>query len=232
MNNLIYQKIKSQITNKHVNIVGIHGPQGIGKTTLSNFLYKKFTNENLKVVIFSIDQFYLEKNELIKFLKSCNDPIYKYRGLSGTHDLDLMYDCLQKLIKGDICFLPIFDKSIDNGFGDRSSYQKIDFKPDLIIIEGWMLAYKPSSGISNELILFNKLLKNYKIIQDLIDIWIILETDNIKNIISWRFGAEPKNGMSYNKFLLFMEPYMKVYENYQVNSLDKIILDKDKNIIS
>ena len=36
MNNLIYQKIKSQITNKHVNIVGIHGPQGIGKTTLSN----------------------------------------------------------------------------------------------------------------------------------------------------------------------------------------------------
>ena len=61
MNNLIYQKIKSQITNKHVNIVGIHGPQGIGKTTLSNFLHKKFTNENLKVVIFSIDQFYLKK---------------------------------------------------------------------------------------------------------------------------------------------------------------------------
>jgi len=231
MNNLIYQKIKSQITNKHVNIVGIHGPQGIGKTTLSKFLYKKFTDESLKVVIFSIDQFYLQKNELATFIESCNDPIYKYRGLSGTHDLELMYDFLQKLIRGDKCFLPLYDKSIDNGIGDRSGYQKINYKPDLIIIEGWMLGYKPNDNIINELSLFNKLLKNYKIIQDLIDIWIILETDNIKNVINWRFKAEPTNGMSYNKFLLFMEPYIKVYENYYVDSLDKIILDKDKNII-
>lgn len=232
MNNLVYKKIKKNLSQNATSIVGVHGPQGIGKTTLSNYLCDKFSNKSYKIVVFSMDQFYYPTEELNKILTSFNDPIYKFRGLSGTHDVDLMYNCIQKLINGETTYIPTYDKSLNKGLGDRSGYIKIDFKPDIIVVEGWMLAYKPLKDVPLHLNLFNKNLEKYKMIRDLINIWIILESSEISNILKWRYASEPNNGMSFDKFLLFMEPYIKVYEAYHIDFDEKIILDINKNIIS
>ena len=45
MNSYILEKIKNDIIKNQINIVGIHGPQGIGKTTLNNFLYDELSKD-------------------------------------------------------------------------------------------------------------------------------------------------------------------------------------------
>ena len=42
--------------------------------------------------------------------------------------------------------IPQYDKSLNNGKGDRANpkyYKKINGPIDLVIVEGWMLGYKP-----------------------------------------------------------------------------------------
>lgn len=231
MQNFIYEKIRKELRNKF-NIVGIHGPQGIGKSTLNKFLFNKFTNEGFRVLIISLDDFYLEYDKMKTFLYNLDDNLYNYRGLAGTHDLNLLNHCLDDLINERDIFVPTFNKVLRNGFGDRDGYVRINNKPNLIILEGWMLGYKPKNNIKSSLNNFNKLLVNYEIVQAKVNIWIILETDNLNNITEWRWNAEDKDGMNKDEFNKFMKPYFEIYNNYSINSKDKIILDKDRNIIN
>ena len=105
----------------------------ISKQFQSSDFGGKLTSAQLKYC--ANDVIYLHKihEELNKILMSFNDPIYKFRGLSGTHDVDLMYNCIQKLINGETTYIPTYDKSLNKGLGDRSGYIEIDFKPDIIL---------------------------------------------------------------------------------------------------
>ena len=54
---------------------------------------------------------------------------------------------------------------------------------DIIILEGWMLGYKPILDNQDiEINIFNNNLKKYENLHNLINIWIIIETDNLDNI--------------------------------------------------
>lgn len=230
MNRYILEKIKNDTIKDKMNIVGIHGPQGIGKTTLNNFLYNELSKD-YSVIVLSLDDFYLCYNEMNNFLESCNDVLYKFRGLAGTHDLKLLFNTLINLKNNKKTLIPKYDKSLYNGFGDRSGYIESNKKVDIIILEGWMLGYKPiKNNLKSELTIFNDNLKKYDEIQKLINIWIILETDDLNNIFEWRLNAEPNGGMNLDTFKKFMEPYFVIYKNYCIDK-DKIIVDKNREIV-
>ena len=232
MNEYILNRIKKNIYYDKKNIIGIHGPQGVGKTSLNKYLKKNLNNDKFNVIFLSLDDFYLKINEMKTFLKNSSNNLYKFRGFPGTHDIELLYNTINNLINDKKTLLPVFDKTIDNGFGDRVKYNEFNDKYNIILFEGWMIGYEPFlDNIDEEYNLFNENLKKYKKIQDLVTLWICIETDNLDNIIDWRFSAEPKNGMNKETFLEFMKPYFKIYKKYNVKK-DKIIVDKNRIVIN
>ena len=120
-------------------IIGISALPGTGKTTLGNWLEAISLKLNFKIAVISIDDFYLPSDEMKLAIK--NNPWNVSRGFPGSHSVKLMYEkLLNWKIKGELN-VPVFDKSLRNGLGDRSHW-RID-NPDLLIIEGWFLGIEP-----------------------------------------------------------------------------------------
>jgi len=120
-------------------IIGISALPGTGKTTLGNWLEAISLKLNFKIAVISIDDFYLPSDEMK--LAISNNPWNVSRGFPGSHSVKLMYEkLLNWKIKGELN-VPVFDKSLRNGLGDRSHW-RID-NPDLLIIEGWFLGIEP-----------------------------------------------------------------------------------------
>ena len=137
----IYQDYKR---NKKIRIIGLTGGQGAGKSTITQII--KLILEikyNLRVVYFSIDDFYKKKSERIKMSKKIH-PLFKTRGVPGTHDTSLIKKILTNLIKKNFkpLTIPLFDKSKDDRF-PKKKWQKIKKKPEIIIFEGWCVGAKP-----------------------------------------------------------------------------------------
>jgi len=120
-------------------IIGISALPGTGKTTLGKWLEATSLKLNFKIAVISIDDFYLPSDEMKLALN--NNPWNVSRGFPGSHSVDLMHEKLLKWkINGELN-VPVFDKSLRNGLGDRSHW-RVD-KPDLLIIEGWFLGIEP-----------------------------------------------------------------------------------------
>jgi len=72
-----------------------------------------------------------------------NNPWNVSRGFHGSHSVKLMHEkLLNWKINGEL-FVPVFDKSLRNGLGDRSHWRSDD--PDILILEGWFLGIEPLS---------------------------------------------------------------------------------------
>ena len=122
-------------------IIGISALPGTGKTTLGKWLEAISLNLNFKISVISIDDFYLPSDEMKLAIK--NNPWNVSRGFPGSHSVKLMYEkLLNWKINGELN-VPVFDKSLRNGLGDRSHW-RFD-NPDLVILEGWFLGIKPCS---------------------------------------------------------------------------------------
>ena len=72
-----------------------------------------------------------------------NNPWNVSRGFPGSHSEKLMYQKLSRWKSNGELNVPVFDKSLRNGLGDRSHW-RFD-NPDLVILEGWFLGIKPCS---------------------------------------------------------------------------------------
>ncbi len=121
-------------------VVGIQGGQGTGKTTLVRVLQKELEEKGYRVTHFSIDDFYLplaQRKVLQK--KFPQNPFYQIaRGLPGTHDLALLKKVLSLLKQGRRVEIPMFDKSSENGQGDRSALTTfVSERQDFVLFEGW-----------------------------------------------------------------------------------------------
>ncbi|MBO6975619.1 MAG: kinase [Prochlorococcus marinus CUG1435] len=126
-------------------IIGISALPGTGKTTLGKWLEAISLKLNFKIGVISIDDFYLPSNEMKIAIK--NNPWNVARGFPGSHSVKLMHEkLLNWKLKGELN-VPVFDKSLRNGLGDRSHW-RLD-NPDLLIIEGWFLGIEPLSGDFN-----------------------------------------------------------------------------------
>ncbi len=133
-----YIPILEKIKNKKK--IMITGPQGSGKSTLSELIRLSLLSiYEKKVVIISLDDFYLKKSERLQLAKD-NHSLLKVRGVPGTHDIQLLTKIINNLeLKKFPVFLPRFNKFKD----DREHKLKKINEVDLIIFEGWCVGADP-----------------------------------------------------------------------------------------
>ncbi len=138
---LLSQAYKHQNNFSDRRIIGISALPGTGKTTLGKWLEAISLKLNFKIAVISIDDFYLPSDEMKLAIK--NNPWNVSRGFPGSHSVKLMHEKLINWkINGEL-IVPVFDKSLRNGLGDRSHWRSDN--PDLLILEGWFLGIEPLS---------------------------------------------------------------------------------------
>ena len=135
----ICKMIRSEyLKKKKTKIIGLTGGQGTGKSTISNIL-KIILKEayKLETVIFSIDDFYKTLQKRKKMSKEINS-LFLTRGVPGTHDTKMLFQCIKKLKNNNFkkMTIPKFDKSIDDRCS-KNKWLKIKKKPNIVIFEGW-----------------------------------------------------------------------------------------------
>tara|TARA_Y100000590_G_scaffold33015_1_gene36222 strand:- start:2049 stop:2972 length:924 start_codon:yes stop_codon:yes gene_type:complete len=236
----IYIPISFWIENKYKKkgntlFLGFSGGQGSGKTTVAGILkiiLKKFFKRKIQVI--SIDDFY-------KSLKDRNNmshkihPLFKTRGVPGTHDTNLINFFFNNILKRKIkkMKIPKFNKAIDDRV-KKKYWFNIKDKPEIIIFEGWCVGAKPQSNsqIKKPINILekyedinlkwrkyvNQKIKNeYRKFFSMIDHFIFLKVPNFKMVFKWRLLQEKKlkekshlkkKIMSYNeikRFIMFYE---------------------------
>ena len=235
-----YIPISFWIENKYrqkgdILFIGFSGGQGSGKTTIAEILkiiLKKFFKRNVHVS--SIDDFYKTLQERKKMADAIH-PLFKTRGVPGTHDINLIKNFFNFIKKKKFkkIKLPKFDKSKDNRL-NKKHWFNIKKKPEIIILEGWCVGAKPQLNLSikkpknnlekyedKELIwrkyVNQKLKKEYKKLFKMIDYFIFMKIPNFKMVFKWRLLQEKKlkkksylhkKIMSYNevkRFIMFYE---------------------------
>ena len=229
MEKIILEQILCSLDNKDENtlLVAIHAPQGCGKTTTCSNIQKTLYDKGYDCLIASLDDFYYPHKKMQQTLFEFHDDLYKYRGLAGTHDMKCLQEFLENVKEGKNAKLPKFNKLLKNGLGDVDNLVDINKKYDVVILEGWMIGYKPRQYIPSYLRTFNRELEKYQFLHTMFDLWFYFDTD-LQNIYDWRYSAE-KN-MNKETFDQFMKPYFIIYSSYVVNEnkniyyLDKIVI--------
>jgi D-glycerate 3-kinase len=223
---------------KKTQVIGLSGGQGSGKSTISNILKIILKeNYNLETVIFSIDDFYKTSKEREVMSKNIS-PLFLTRGVPGTHDTKMIYNCIKKLKKINFkkTMIPKFNKALDDRLS-KKKWLKVTKKPHIIIFEGWCVGVEPQKNKDlliavNELekhkdkkkiwrnTVNQELKKNYKKIFRLINKIIFLKVPSFNHVFKWRLLQEKKlritskgnKTMSENqikKFIMFYERLTK-----------------------
>lgn len=212
-------------------ILGINGPQGSGKTTLSRAICEKLEADGLKALTISVDDFYLTRAEQVNLASQQAENLYlQQRGYPGTHDLALGTKTLRSLKSGEsetrVVSIPRYDKSAHQGQGDRapaSEWTRIAGPIDLVILEGWMLGFKPvdESALPNSSFkIINQRLSYYHAWHELLDGFLQLEPDDYHHVLHWRVEAEEKMkaagkpGMSTAEVQRYIELFLPAYKTY------------------
>ena len=207
----ISKMIKDEyLKKKKTKVIGLTGGQGTGKSTISNILkiiLKKAYN--LETVVFSIDDFYKTFRERKEMSKRINS-LFLTRGVPGTHDTKMLFNCIKNLKNNKFkqLTIPKFDKSIDNRTS-KNKWLKVKKKPNIVIFEGWCVGAtaqknkdlnfpinKLEKQRDNKKIWRQKvnseLKKNYKKVFNLIDKLIFLKVPSFKYVFKWRLLQEKK----------------------------------------
>lgn len=114
---------------------------------MAECLEQAMKSVGLNMVVVSYDDFYLTRSEQEKL--GDENFFLSGRGVAGTHDLKLGQDVINDLTtcKGPTR-VPVYDKSAFSGKGDRSeTWREVQGPFDLVLVEGWMLGYKPVDEI-------------------------------------------------------------------------------------
>jgi len=132
-------------TKKRPVVVGIHGAQGTGKSTLTLFLREILArHRNRPAANFSLDDIYLTRAER-QDLANRVHPLFQTRGVPGTHDVELGQQVLDRLRSAgpeDTTPVPAFDKSRDDRVPSEA-WPVFGGKTDVILLEGWCLDARP-----------------------------------------------------------------------------------------
>lgn len=117
--------------------VGIHGCQGSGKSTLTDFLLFLFEHHfKVPALGMSIDDFYLTQEER-KDLSESVHPLLKTRGVPGTHDVALLANVFDDLRNQRYPIsVPVFNKASDDRVAE-AEWRQVKSPVSLVILEGW-----------------------------------------------------------------------------------------------
>ena len=223
-------------------LIGLSASQGSGKTTVAAILkliLKTFFKR--KIFVISIDDFYKTLSDRKK-MASQNHPLFKTRGVPGTHDVNLIKSFFQSVKKKNFrkINLPKFNKSIDDRF-KKNNWHKVKKKPEIVIFEGWCVGAKAESNSTlkkpinllekeeDENLIWrkfvNKKLKtDYKNIFSMIDYYIFMKVPNFKMVFKWRLLQEIKlkNKNSYKKKIMTPAKIKRFVMFYQRITLQMI----------
>jgi D-glycerate 3-kinase len=192
-------------------LLGVNGAQGSGKSTLCDFLVLILTQVyGKRVVGFSIDDLYKTRAEREVMAQEIH-PLFRTRGVPGTHDVDLGLATLQKLTQATLHTLtsiPSFNKAMD----DRrpvTEWKQWRGPPDIVILEGGCVGSMPERDAAllvpmNELErtedpygqwrrYANEALKGpYAELFRQLDCLIMLKVPDLDSVIEWRTLQERK----------------------------------------
>jgi D-glycerate 3-kinase len=192
-------------------IVGISGAQGTGKSTLADFLQLALeTGANLRVAVLSLDDFYLTKAEREQLGRTVH-PLLETRGVPGTHDLQMLSTCLERLrslAAGHTLRLPRFDKAEDDR-ADTADWPAVGGPVDVIVLEGWCLGSeaqdeealaRPVNSLEREAdssgswrrFVNGQLAGPYAELFAQLNVLVFLKVPNIEAVYRWRLEQERK----------------------------------------
>ena len=120
-------------------LIGLSALPGCGKSCLGRWLEAAASQLGLSLQVVSIDDFYLDAAGLDLAMQG--NPWGVPRALPGSHDLPLLLDRLSSWRQGEQPNLPVFDKSLRQGRGDRSGWRPCRAK--ILLLEGWFLGCEP-----------------------------------------------------------------------------------------
>ncbi len=240
------------LKHKKTQIIGLSGGQGSGKSTISKIL-KIILKEgfNLETIAFSIDDFYKTRKNRAYMAKQIN-PLFFTRGVPGTHDTKMLFNCIKNLKKTNFkkMMIPKFDKSKDDR-SPKSKWLVVNKKPNIVIFEGWCVGAAPQKK-KDLVIPINELEKHkdqeriwrktvnkelqikYQKIFNLIDKLIFLKVPSFKYVYKWRLlqekklrdkskGSKTMSDEQVKNFIMF-------YERLTVNML-KVLPKKADTVI-
>jgi len=207
----IYLPLISHILDKKSDqplFININGAQGTGKSTLTHFLKHLIEAETcFSVAAISLDDFYLTRSERETLAQSLH-PLLQTRGVPGTHDVQLMENTLSKLLEGNTCSIPRFNKAVDDRY-TQEHWTQCNKSTDIILFEGWC-NHSPPQNDKGLLTPINKLestedpegiwrhyandqLKYYhRKIFNHADMSIMLKAPDFEKIFEWRSLQEDK----------------------------------------
>ena len=116
-------------------VLGICGAQGSGKSTLSDGLARRLEGRGLRAAVLSLDDLYLSHDARAALAQTIH-PLFRTRGVPGTHDITLGLRVLDQLLTAP-ARLPRFDKATDNPVPEEDWPEVADL--DVLIFEGWCI---------------------------------------------------------------------------------------------
>lgn len=197
-------------------VVGIHGAQGTGKSTLTDFLRVLLAYRyRCPTASLSLDDIYHTRATRAQLAKEVH-PLLATRGVPGTHDLALGNQVLDKLIRanaGSRTPMPTFNKALD----DREPEEHWPLfigHPEIILVEGWCLGALPESEDAlarpvNQLeeeedtdgrwrhYVNDQLRGPYQAFADRLDLLIMLRAPSMEAVRRWRTEQEQKLAERY-----------------------------------
>ncbi len=248
---LLSQAYKYQNNFSNRKIIGLSALPGTGKTTLGKWLEAISLRLNFKIAVISIDDFYLPSDEMKLAIK--NNPWNVSRGFPGSHSVKLMHEKLSSWkINGELN-VPVFDKSLRNGLGDRSHWRSDN--PDVLILEGWFLGIEPSYvDVNDQLTKSLKLsieessyrLNIQKNLKDYLDVWNLI--DNIWHLKPlkfeymnlWKSNQEQEmflkkgNALQDKKLSNFLRMLSVSLPHKSFDDIDSyalLLIDQDRNLV-
>lgn len=130
-------------------VVGIQGPQGAGKTTLTQLLARVLSDVGgLSVATLSIDDLYLTRAERSALAAEVH-PLLRTRGVPGTHDVGLGLRVLDALARPGSVALPRFDKGQDDRAPEHT-WPVVQSACDVVLFEGLWIGLTPMHGADLE----------------------------------------------------------------------------------
>jgi len=189
-------------------IVGLQGVQGCGKSYVGARLGDDW--ETL-----SLDDFYLPN-------LSCT------RGPPGTHDIDWLKRVIDDWKMGvrDIR-VPVFDKTLRKGQGDRCGTRRLNAHAKHLLVEGWCIGFIPLGQDDCVVRKYDTILRAR------LDRLVVLHPPSLNVVYSWRLQSETV--LDDASVRAFVDRYMPYYYAYLPRlhvdtSAVHLFMDESRNV--
>jgi len=190
--------------------VALNGSQGSGKSTLSAYLRVALAERHgLSCLDLSLDDFYLTRAER-ESLAARVHPLLRTRGVPGTHDVRLLRDTLDALLRSESAevAVPRFDKA-DDDRAPRVAWTRVAAPVAVVLLEGWCLGARAVTDAAlreplNDLerdedrdgtwrrYANTCLREHYEPLYDMFDLWLMLAAPGFGAVLAWRTEQEQK----------------------------------------